>query len=166
MRSEIQRFITDLDAAGFLSHLNARLTPPVRSNGANGAKGKGADLALNQLRVRSTPELMQSEWIDGCGDGGTSTVAARSQYPIELIGRSRTMTILYSLLLASGVSRVRFADRHLRPVVDDLDIGSGAIIASDLGSNYYEILESRRREISLFPIERNQPAERGAPRPL
>lgn len=166
VRGEIQRFISHLDAAGFLSHCNATLTPPLRSNGINGVKGKGADLALNQLKVRSTPELMQSEWIDGCGDGGTSTVAARSKFPIELIGRSRTITILYSLLLASGVSRVRFADRHLRPIVDDLDLGSGAIIASDLGGNYYEILESRRRELSLFPIDRNQPAEMSALRPL
>ena len=158
-RSEIQRFIFQLDTAGFLNHQIATLTPPVRSNGANGAKRKDFDLALNQLKIRSTPELMQSEWIDGCADGGTSTVAARSQYSIELIGRSRTITLLYSLLLASGLTRIRFADRHLRPKVDDLDIGCGAIVASDLGGNYYEILESRRRELSLFPIERNKPLE-------
>ncbi len=163
VRSEVQRFIYQLDSAGFLNHQIATLAPPIRSNGANGAKSKELDLALNQLKARSTPELMQSEWIDGCADGGTSTVAARSQYVIELIGRSRTITLLYSLLLASGVSRIRFADRHLRPRVDDLDIGCGAIVASDLGGNYYEILESRRRELSLFPIERNQAIEPNLP---
>jgi bacteriocin biosynthesis cyclodehydratase domain-containing protein len=163
VRSEVQRFIYRLDSAGFLNHQIATLAPPIRSNGANGAKSKELDLALNQLRARSTPELMQSEWIDGCADGGTSTVAARSQYVIELIGRSRTITLLYSLLLASGVSRIRFADRHLRPRVGDLDIGCGAIVASDLGGNYYEILESRRRELSLFPIERNQAIEPNLP---
>ncbi|CAB4883353.1 unannotated protein [freshwater metagenome] len=158
IRGEISTFILLLDSLGFLNHINAALTLPRRNleNKARVSNGDALDLAINQLNVRSAPELMQSEWIDGCGDGGTSTVAGRSQYVIELSGRSRVITLLYSLLLASGVTRVRFADDLRQCVIGDLDIGFGAITASDLGSNYYEILESRRRAISLFPIDRNE----------
>lgn len=167
-RDEIQNFIGRLDSLGFLNHLDSVLTPPRRNleNKARIGKGDALDIAINQLKVRSAPELMQSEWIDGCGDSGTSTVAARSHFPIELSGRSRVITILYSLLLASGVTRVRFADRHRQSVVSNLDIGFGAIEASDLGSNYYEILESRRRSLSLFPIERHERFDNDGSQPL
>ena len=110
------------------------------------------DRAANQLRTRSAPELAQIEWAVGKGDGGTSTLAARSQFPIELSGRSRVITLLYSILLASGVTKVRFADRFDKPDVSDLDIGTGSITASDLGLHYYQQLESQRRGLSLFPI--------------
>ena len=153
---EIERFLEYLRAYGFLNHTRAELITPSRSNGVNGSKGVAHDAALNQLRIRCAPEQMQSEWIDGAGDRGTSTLAARSQYPIELIGRSRIITLLYSILLASGVTRVRLSDRQPPTAVRDLDLGFGAITAQDLGANYYETLESRRRELSLFPIEHNQ----------
>ena len=161
-RGEIERFIEYLRAYGFLNHRYSELALPTRGNGINGSKGAENDIALNQLRLRCAPELMQSEWIDGAGDGGATTIAARSQFPIELTGRSRVITLLYSILLASGVAQIRFADRAQGVAVGNLDIGFGAVTAGDLGGNYYELLDSRRRELSLFPLDHSARTFRGS----
>jgi hypothetical protein len=148
---ELERFIRSLEAHGFLNRVRSELAPPKRYLDEVDSR----DRAAIQLRTRSAPELAQVEWAENTGDGGTSTLAARSQFLIELSGRSRVITLLYSILLASGVTTVRFADRFNKPDVSDLDIGTGPITASDLGLNYYQQLESQRRGLSLFPIALN-----------
>jgi hypothetical protein len=151
-RDEVSEFLLSLSRAGFLVEQRRELQPPKRYL----SEVDSRDLAANQFRARANPELAQSEWIDGKSDGGASTIAARGRFPVELSGRSRVITLLYSILLASGLTRVRFADRHFRSAVGALDIGCGAIGEGDLGLNYYEALESRRRHLSLFPIEVGQ----------
>jgi hypothetical protein len=146
---EIEQLISALDAQGFLNRVRSVLTPPKRYLDEIDSR----DRAIIQLRARSAPELAQVEWVDTQRDGGTSTLAARSDFLLELSGRSRVITILYSMLLASGVTRVRFADRFFKSEVTDLDIGSGPLTANDLGLNYYQQLESHRRGLSLFPID-------------
>lgn len=160
--AELEIFIRSLTEAGMLNHNPQELRAPVRNN----SEIDHRDASFNQLRVRSAPELLQAEWSDGKGDGGTSTLAARSQFPIELSGRSRVITLLYSILLASGVTRVRFADRHQRPLVTDSDIGFGGLEESDVGLSYYTVTESVRRGISLFPTDRNFHYELDASRPI
>ena len=149
VRIELEEFIENLAIHGFLNTKHTQLSAPRRYFDSVSE----SDLAAQHLRLRSEPELAQSEWVDGAADGGSSIVAARSQYPIVLSGRSRVITLLYSILLASGVSRVRFADRHHRAMVESADTGFGAIGHDDLGRNFYELCESARRGLSLFPIE-------------
>lgn len=149
VRAHLNDFFRELRENGLLNSQAAAISIPARSM----SEISTSDIAINQLRARSAPELAQSEWIDQRGDGGASTLAARALHPIVLSGRSRVISILYSILLSSGVSRVRFADRHWRPTINDLDIGFGAITAGDLGGNYYDVQNARRRELSLFPID-------------
>ena len=162
VRNELERFIEGLAINGFLNHQRAQLSAPKRYFDSISE----SDIAAHHMRVRCEPELAQSEWIDGSGDGGTSIVAARSQYPIVLSGRSRVITLLYSILLASGVTRVRFADRYYRPGVESADVGFGAITADDLGLNFYERCESARRALSLFPIESGSRYDLDTSRPV
>ena len=162
IRAELEIFIRALAQAGMLNLHPQELRAPVRNN----TEIDHRDASFNQLRVRSAPELLQAEWSDGKSDGGTSTLAARSQFPIELSGRSRVITLLYSILLTSGVTKVRFADRHHKPLVTDSDIGFGGLQESDIGLSYYEGAESKRRGISLFPIDRNFHYELDISRPL
>jgi len=162
VRIELERFIENLSQYGFLNRQRAQLSAPKRYFDSISE----SDMAANHLRRRSEPELAQSEWIDGAGDGGASVVAARSHFPIVLSGRSRVVTLLYSILLASGVTRVRFADRHHRMIVDSSDIGFGAITHDDLGLNFYERCESARRALSLFPIEPSSRYDLETSRPL
>ena len=159
---ELERFIETLTALGFINLRPAQLSAPKRFF----AEVSESDLAARHLKMRSEPELAQSEWIDGEGDSGASIVAARSLHPIVLSGRSRTITLLYSILLASGVTQVRFADRHYRPTIDSWDIGFGAISHEDLGLNFYERCESARRALSLFPIDISRRYEQDIARPL
>ena len=149
MRDEIAGFLETLAARGFLNIHPAQLKAPKRYFDEIDSN----DLAARDFQLRAEPELAQSEWVDGASDGGVSTVAARSLYPIVLSGRSRVITILYSLLLASGVTRARFADRHFQSMIKSCDLGLGAISHSHLGQNYYEQSESARRALSLFPID-------------
>jgi hypothetical protein len=160
-RAEIEEFIATLVAHGFITTVRAELIAPKRYLDTVTSR----DRSIAQLRARSAPELAQAEWIDGVGDGGTSTLAARTQYAIELSGRSRVITLLYSILLASGVTNVRFNDRFYRSEVTDLDIGFGAITAGDLGGNYYTALEASRPWLALFPRASNemQQAEKLSP---
>ena len=149
LRDEIAGFLETLAARGFLNRTPAQLKAPKRYFDEIDSN----DLAARDFQLRAEPELAQSEWVDGASDGGVSTVAARSLYPIVLSGRSRVITLLYSLLLASGVTRVRFADRHYQSMIKSCDLGLGAISHSHLGQNYYEQSESARRALSLFPID-------------
>lgn len=149
VHQELSTFFHLLYEKGLLNRTPAEIALPHRSQ----LQPSESDIAIRQFRARTSPELAQTEWIDQVGDGGTSTLTSRSNHYIELSGRSRVITLLYSILLASGISHIRFADRHFKPLVSDLDIGFGAITATDLGANYYDVLDSHRRELSLFPIE-------------
>ena len=162
VRRELELFIEKLVSARMLNRHHAQLKAPKRYFDEVGSN----DLGAHHLRMRTNPELAQSEWIDGASDGGTSTVAARSLYPILLSGRSRVISLLYSMLLASGVTRVRFADRHWQPAIESLDLGFGAISHDALGLNYYEQSESARRGLSLFPIDPSLRHEADTSRPI
>jgi hypothetical protein len=114
------------------------------------------DAALSQLQSRAIPELNQCTWITDVRDGGINTLTNRQGFLIEITGQSRVATILYSLLLLSGFSQVRFAPgfRSRKPQVGDNEIGVATMGASDVGKNFQNHSESLRRELSLFPLER------------
>jgi hypothetical protein len=149
LREELAQFLEKLSQQGFLNRKPARLRAPKRFFDEIDRN----DLAAKDFQLRANPELAQSEWIDSASDGGASTIAARSLHPILLSGRSRVITILYTLLLASGVTRVRFVDRYYRPTIESCDLGFGVITHQQLGLDYYEQSESARRFLSLFPID-------------
>ncbi|CAN2177083.1 Bacteriocin biosynthesis, cyclodehydratase domain [Candidatus Nanopelagicaceae bacterium] len=114
------------------------------------------DAALLQLQSRAIPELTQSTWIDGVRDGGINTLTNRQSYLVEISGQNRVATIIYSLLLASGFTQARFApgSRTRSAQIGDKDIGAATIGASDVGKAFINHCESLRRELSLFPLER------------
>jgi hypothetical protein len=161
-RDELNHFLQNLAARGFLNRNRAQLRAPKRFLD----EIEDRDLAAKDFQLRVNPELGQSEWIDSASDGGTSTVAARSLYPVILSGRSRVITLLYSLLLASGVTRVRFSDRHHRPTIESCDLGFGAISHQQLGLDYYEQSEAARRSLSLFPIDASSRHDLDSDRPV
>ena len=162
LRDELEQFLQKLAVQGFINRHPAQLKAPKRFFDAIDSN----DLAAKDFQLRANPELAQSEWVDGASDGGASTVAARSLYPIVLSGRSRVITLLYSLLLASGATRVRFLDRHYRPAIESCDLGFGAISHQQLGLDYYEQSESARRSLSLFPIDASVRHDLDSTRPV
>jgi hypothetical protein len=115
-----------------------------------------ADASFLQLQRRSNPELHQTNWIDGVNDSGVEILSARQNYLVELSGRNRVTTILYSLLLLSGVTHTRFTpnSRGLALTIGDLDIGVGTLLPSEFGKDFNSHSEALRKDLSLFPLER------------
>lgn len=118
------------------------------------------DLAAQQLRTRCEPELLQCQWSDAADkfneDQGAEILAARAEKQVLISGRNRIATLLHSLLLSSGVSRVECVDRYDQALIRDSDIGSSTITGENLAQNFYEHLQSHRRALSLFPLQRRQ----------
>ena len=115
------------------------------------------DAAYEQMRARTLPELVQLSWSEaGSDDGGVAALSARQSYSIELSGNSRITTILFQILIASGITNTRISP-HARAgnqFISHLDIGVGFFSGKDYGSNYRKICEDVRHSISLFPNDR------------
>ena len=113
------------------------------------------DGAYIQLYNRIAPELEQSTWIDGVTDGGISLLSARQNYLLEISGSNRVATLLYTLLLTSGFTQVRYAARGRNSVIADLDLGVDGITSSDFGFSFTKNREDLRRDYSLFPLDKS-----------
>jgi hypothetical protein len=135
-----QRFISKLD-----SRVKKNSRPAV-------------DAGVQQLQRRCAPELNQTNWISGVMDGGVEILSARQNYLCEISGNNRVATLLYSLLLASGFTQVRFAPtaRGTSPLIGDIDMALSFFRQSDMGAPFKEHCERMRRELSLFPLDREQ----------
>ena len=112
------------------------------------------DGAYIQLHNRIAPELEQSTWITGVTDTGVGVLSARQNYLIEISGSNRVATLLFTLLLTSGFTQVRFAATGRNSTIDDLDIGVDGITSSDFGFSFIKNREERRRDYSLFPLDK------------
>lgn len=117
------------------------------------------DLAAQQLRNRCEPELLQCEWSEAASaigqDEGANILAARAHVRVQISGRNRIATLLHSLLLASGVSLVELRDSFDKASISDTDIGTSTITSREYSENFYRHLQSHRRAISLFPLDRS-----------
>lgn len=162
VRREIEIFIDSLHRSGFLNTVKVQLKPPQRYLD----EISESDLAAQHFQMRSRLELTQSEWIDLNSDGGVTALSHRGELSVLLSGRSRVTTLLYSILLASGVTRVRFADRHHQPLISSTDIGFGPISNEHLGLDFYQVAESARRGLSLFPVGVREHHDRDTSKPV
>ena len=115
------------------------------------------DGAYLQLQNRLAPELEQSTWLPGVVDGGVCVLSARQNFLVEISGSNRVATLLYSLLLTSGVTQVRFTPnaRGRNATIGDLDIGVDGITSTDFGFAFNNNREQLRREYSLFPLDKS-----------
>jgi len=116
------------------------------------------DAGVQQLQRRCAPELNQTNWIAGVIDGGVEILSARQNYLCEISGNNRVATLLYSLLLASGLSPVRFTptSRGRYPLIGDIDMALSTFRQSDTGTAFMSHCEMMRRELALFPLDREE----------
>ena len=160
---EIEQLIGSLAAAGLLTQGRREVALPPRYLNEIVER----DLAAQQLRNRCEPELLQCEWSETANalgeDEGASILAARSDVRVHISGRNRIATLLHSLLLASGVSLVEFIDHFDKAAISDTDIGTSTVTSKEYAMNFYGHVQSQRRAISLFPLDRsvNQLREKG-----
>jgi hypothetical protein len=152
---QIEQLIRSLAAADLLTEGRHEIALPPRYL----SELVERDLAAQQLRNRCEPELLQCEWSEAANilgqDEGADILAARANVRVLVSGRNRIATLLHSLLLTSGVSLVEFVDCFDKAVINDCDIGTSTITAKEYAMNFYGHLQSQRRAISLFPLERS-----------
>jgi bacteriocin biosynthesis cyclodehydratase domain-containing protein len=161
-KKALKRILSELEVAQLIDieqsalKVSQRYISKVEERVEKSKKGF-VDAALLQLQKRAIPELNQCTWIDGVSDGGIKTLTERQSPLIEISGQNRVAAILYSLLLLSGFSQSRCASgsRVRLPQIGDKDIGVATIGASDVGKSFLNHCESLRRELSLFPPERD-----------
>ena len=145
-----------LDTSQGAITLSARFISKVEGRADKNSKPE-KDGAFIQLQNRLAPELNQSTWSHGTTDGGVALVSERQNYLIEISGGNRVATLLYSLLLTSGFTQVRFsvAARGRNAAINDLDIGVDGIDPSHYGFSFINNREEHRRHYSLFPLDKS-----------
>ena len=119
------------------------------------------DAAFSQLHKRVAPELSHTRLLPGVHDSGASIINARQNARVEIYGSDRIATLLYGILLASGVTYTHFAlgTRSQEPLIIDTDLTAGFIRSTDVGQSYKQRMEELGKELSLFPIERLESAQ-------
>jgi bacteriocin biosynthesis cyclodehydratase domain-containing protein len=119
------------------------------------------DAAFSQLQKRVAPELSHTRLLPGVHDSGASIINARQNVRVEIYGSDRIATLLFGILLSSGVTYTHFAlgTRSQDPLVVDTDLSAGFIRSTDVGQSYRQRMEDLGKELSLFPIERLESAQ-------
>ncbi|HUW88713.1 MAG TPA: hypothetical protein VMW30_10145 [Candidatus Paceibacterota bacterium] len=153
---EIKELIAELDAAELLDTQATKIAVHTRfhspnANRASHAGDDSSDGAFQQLKARLVPELSSATWHSNSKDGGVSIVNSRRGWQINIYGDSRIATLLYGILLSSGITHTRLHVLQENRTISESDLCAGFIRASDIGLSYRVRLDELARELSLFP---------------
>lgn len=154
----IEKVIEQLDCAKLLDtktskiKLHNRFQSPIAERAVH-TEDQSNDASYKQLQVRMSPELNLTTWIDGVVDGGVEILSSRQNFGVEIHGENRLATLIYTGLLASGVTNSKFSiiSRKNRQTITDQDLGTGVVRINDFGLNFKIRMEELSREWSLFP---------------
>ena len=154
--SDITMLLQELDSAGLIDTEKAKISVHARfhSPNANRATHDGDDSndgAVQQLRARLTPELAATTWLPMVRDGGVTAISQRREWQVAIHGDSRIATLIFGLLLASGVSQTSLVCADARRRVQEVDMCAGFLHPSDIGLPYTTRMQELSRELSLFP---------------
>lgn len=132
--------------------LHNRFQSPIAERAAH-TEDQSNDASFKQLQVRMSSELSQTTWVKGAVDGGVELLSARQNFGVEIHGENRLATLIFTALLASGVTNTKFsvASRRRMSSIGDHDLGTGALRVSDFGLHFTSRIEELSREWSLFP---------------
>jgi len=160
---EFRELVWNLEEHEFLETSPSILSVTTRFQSI--AKHKRSDIlpdaAFSQLQKRVAPELSHTRLLPGVRDSGASIINSRQNVRVEIYGSDRIATLLYGILLSSGVTYTHFAlgTRSHNPLIIDTDLSAGFIRSTDVGQSYKQRMEDLGKELSLFPIERLESAQ-------
>lgn len=160
---QIRELIWNLEEHEFLETTPSILAITTRYQSV--AKHKRRDIlpdaAVSQLQNRVAPELSYTRLLPDVHDSGASVVNARQNARVEIYGSNRIATLLYGILLSSGVTYTHFAlgTRSQAPMIIDTDLSAGFIRTTDVGLPYKQRMEELGKGLSLFPIESHENAQ-------
>ena len=162
-REELRELLWNLEEHEFLETSPSILAITTRYHSV--AKHQRRDIlpdaAFSQLQRRVAPELAHARLLPGVHDSGVSIINARQNVRVEIYGSDRIATLLYGILLSSGVTYTHFAlgTRSDATAVIDTDLSAGFIRATDVGHGFKQRMEILGKELSLFPIESHENAQ-------
>jgi hypothetical protein len=154
--TQVSVLVNELHDAGLIDTLKSKISVHARfhSPNANRASHEGEnrnDGAVRQLQIKLAPELSSTTWLTNVRDGGVEVMNQRRAWNVGIYGDSRIATLLYGILLSSGVSHTYLtsADDHKR--VSEEDMCAGFLHPSDIGLAFGNRTQELSRELSLFP---------------
>ena len=162
--SEISVLVDELHDAGLIDTQKSKISVHSRfhSPNANRASHEGDnsnDGAVRALQIKLLPELSSTTWLANVRDGGVEIMSQRRDWQVSIFGDSRIATLLYGILLSSGVSHTDLngGDDHKR--VSEADLCAGFLHPSDIGLAFGRRTQELSRELSLFPSSKLAPGE-------
>jgi hypothetical protein len=108
------------------------------------------DGAHQQIQSKLIPELAFTTWLADVRDGGVFNIGSRRDIDLQIIGENRIASLLFGIMLASGVSNTSLLSSQ--ETIQTQDICAGYFRASDIGLSLTRRTEELSRELSLFPL--------------
>ncbi|CAB4779058.1 unannotated protein [freshwater metagenome] len=157
--------VVELDSLHFLDTTKSSITLQDRFHSPSAHRqshivDNSHDATFQQIQTRIRPELTLTTWLPNVDDGGVSHINARQDCDVRIYGSSRIASILYGILLSSGVSNTRLTTQTHSPLISELDLCAGIFRPSDIGASFEDRACTLGKELSLFPI--NPPSPRNA----
>jgi len=163
--SDILALVDELDRANFVDTQTSKISVHTRFHSPNAHRAShdgddSNDGAYQQLQAKLLPELSATTWLANVRDGGVSIIDRRRDWHIGIYGQSRIATLLYGILLSSGITRVSLQgiDDHKR--IGEEDLCAGFLHPSDIGLLHADRIRELSRELSLFPTSNKEREEK------
>lgn len=168
--SEILTLISELDQAGLIDTQTSKISVHTRFHSPNAHRAShdsddSSDGAVQQLQAKLQPELSFTTWLAGVRDGGVATVSKRREWHVSIFGDSRIATLLYGILLSSGISHTSLHSLDDHKTISEEDVCAGFLHPSDIGLLYANRTQELSRELSLFPVTKSPTAENESENP-
>lgn len=167
---DIQLLVAELDRASLIDTHSSKISVHNRFHSPNVNRAShdsddSNDGAFQQFKARLLPELSSTTWIAGVRDGGAQVVSKRQEWQVRICGESRIATLLYGILLASGITNTSLQAHNTSKRIGQEDLCAGFFHPSDIGLQLEKRSIELTRELSLFPIGTSSKTE-GGTKPL
>lgn len=154
--SEIENLVRELDKAGLIDTETSKISVHTRFHSPNAHRAThdaddSNDGAVQQLQAKLAPELSLATWLTNVRDGGVATLSRRREWQVSIFGDSRIATLLYGILLSSGISQTSVQSLSNQKKINEADLCAGFLHPSDIGYSYTARTQELNRELSLFP---------------
>lgn len=154
--SDITALVGELDRADLIDTHTSKISVHTRFHSPNAHRASHDsddhnDGAFQQLQAKLLPELSFTRWLPDVRDGGVATIDRRRDWHVGIYGESRIATLLYGILLSSGISRASLHAHDETKRIGEEDLCAGFLHPSDIGLSYANRTQELARELSLFP---------------
>lgn len=154
--NEIENLVRELDGAGIIDTETSKISVHTRFHSPNAHRAThdgddSNDGAVQQLQAKLAPELSLATWLAGVRDGGVATLSRRRDWQVSIFGDSRIATLLYGILLSSGLSQTAVQSPSNQRKIIEADLCAGFFHSGDIGHSYATRTQELTRELSLFP---------------